>query len=294
MGKLNISFRTRLRTFDQRPVDVNALDAGDFWLVKNPAVFIQGRFRLAQEFLPDNAAIGAIAVGGPFLDGDRIVVEPLDGHLLLNTFAIPSGNMSMQTTSGNISMLHYRQKKHQRHTDQDQEEHADVNLELPKGVKMIIRRWTRHLDVQIRMPKLAGGVDGECGNMNGIPDDDTEHLIQKRMGSLKVGSRRKLFMKSFNVDVRFNADGLIAVQNSKHPRAVKEFIHALLAASEAQVLSESDLSGLVPYYDGRRDRRSYSDLLQELHAAPWVQGFEPPKEKNIFQLAMDELSDLFR
>lgn len=297
-GKHNITFTTRMRTFDQRPVDVNALDAGDFWLVKNPAVFIQGRFRLAQEFLPDNAAIGAVAIGGPFLDGDRIVVEPLDGQVLLNAFAMPSGNMSMQTTSGNISTLHYARKKSHKHTDsseQQQEEHADVSLELPKDVKMVIRRWKRHLDVQIKMPKLPGGVDGECGNMNGIPDDDTEHLIQKRMKSLKVPSKRKLFVKSFNLDVRLDEDGFTAVQKAKHPRqAVKDFIHALLANSEAQVLSEGDLSGLVQYYDGQISQKSYRELLSELQTVPWVQGFEPPKEENLFQMAMHELNDLFR
>merc|ERR1719424_957672 len=72
-GKVDLSSKVGMYTFDRRPVDVNSYDAGDFWLVKSEPVHIQGRFRLSGEFVPDRAAIGAVAVGGPFLEGHKFI-----------------------------------------------------------------------------------------------------------------------------------------------------------------------------------------------------------------------------
>jgi hypothetical protein len=54
---------------------------GDFWFVKNDWVHVQGRFPFSHEFAPDGAAIGAVAVGGPFLGGRVLLVEPLNGGM---------------------------------------------------------------------------------------------------------------------------------------------------------------------------------------------------------------------
>jgi hypothetical protein len=167
--------QTKSRSFDGRPVDVNAYDTGDFWLVKSEPVHIQARFRLSGEFVPDKAAIGAVAVGGPFLKGHRFVVEALDGKVTFDGKMISLGN------SAHSELLTLRQT-------------ADtVEADLPMGVTLLLRRLNKHVDVKITMPQIPGGVDGECGNYDGIGENDGEENIEARMNSLMIDRAALLF-----------------------------------------------------------------------------------------------------
>jgi hypothetical protein len=47
-------------------------------------VHIQGRFPFSHESAPDGAAIGAVAVGGPFLGGRVLLVEPFNEDMQWN------------------------------------------------------------------------------------------------------------------------------------------------------------------------------------------------------------------
>lgn len=78
------TLRSRGMSFSKRPMDIKAYDAGDFWLVRSSPIEIQGRFRLSAEFVPGRAAFGAIAVGGPFLNGSVLIVRPMDGVVTLD------------------------------------------------------------------------------------------------------------------------------------------------------------------------------------------------------------------
>jgi len=167
-------------SFDGRPVDVNAYDTGDFWLVKSEPVQIQARFRLSGEFVPDRAAIGAVAVGGPFLKGHSFIVEPLDGKVTFDGKETAKGR-SVHSEFRVSDLLILRQTG------------DTVEAKLPMGVTLLLRRLNKHVDVKITMPEIPGGVDGECGNYDGISENDGEESIQARMDSLMIDKASLLF-----------------------------------------------------------------------------------------------------
>merc|ERR1719391_599174 len=71
-----------VETFDHSYA--NFYDQGEWWVVKSPMVWIQGRF-LATPFTKGLAATHAIAVGGPFMQGHTIIVGPIEnGQILID------------------------------------------------------------------------------------------------------------------------------------------------------------------------------------------------------------------
>eukprot|EP00403_Amphidinium_massartii_P035872 CAMPEP_0178433978 /NCGR_PEP_ID=MMETSP0689_2-20121128/33186_1 /TAXON_ID=160604 /ORGANISM="Amphidinium massartii, Strain CS-259" /LENGTH=410 /DNA_ID=CAMNT_0020056027 /DNA_START=185 /DNA_END=1413 /DNA_ORIENTATION=+ len=65
-----------------RGSNVNLYDYGDYWIVKSDSVFIQGRYWSSK--YRGNAMTRGLAVGGPFLDGNLLMVEPQDGTVEWN------------------------------------------------------------------------------------------------------------------------------------------------------------------------------------------------------------------
>merc|ERR1719183_1791822 len=190
--------------------------------------------------------------------------------ITLDGVPLPTGDFSQSSEAGNISMQYFASPKKKAGL-----EHADFDAVLPMGVKLKLRRWNRHLDIKITLPKhIPGGVDGECGNMNGNSDDDGQTSIKDRMGQLNIEKHDKLFMKKFSVWVNFDEQGFQAVQAAGENRTMERFIRLLLANRGAQLMSESELSGLIPYYTGQEDKSSYDDLLDELSDADWVKGYD--------------------
>jgi len=181
-GKGDEQLASRVHTFDMRPVDVNAYDTGDFWLVKSELVHIQARFRLSGEFMPDRAAVGAVAIGGSFLSGHSLVVEPLDGAVTMDGMELMDGTSTHR--DGLVTVI-------------QNIESGDVRAELPMRVTLEMKRLPKHVDVKITMPRLEGGVDGECGNYDGIAENDDEEAIQDRMGALTVAESERLFATKF-------------------------------------------------------------------------------------------------
>merc|ERR1740130_122616 len=167
-----------MTSFVGRPVDVNAYESGDFWLVKSQPIYIQGRFRLSGEFKPDRAAIGAVAIGGPFLKKHKLIVEPLDGQVTFDGKPLEDG--VFQFHQDVVIKVH-------------QDGHGGVEAQLPMNVKLLFRRMAKHVDVKITMPKIKGGVDGECGNNDGIAENDDEETVQSRMGAMMVDDNMLLF-----------------------------------------------------------------------------------------------------
>mmetsp|Transcript_11110 Transcript_11110/g.34424 ORF Transcript_11110/g.34424 Transcript_11110/m.34424 type:complete len:375 (-) Transcript_11110:79-1203(-) len=171
--------------FEDHATIASFYNPGDFWLVKSPLVHIQGRYGTTQWTPDGQSALLALAVGGPFLQGRTLIVEPMDGSVtwggqqILREF--PSlfqepGLLaaSFHTGQGHISlaMSHLELKQ--------------VDLELP-GVNLTVNRWAKHIDVMITTSQQAAGgdVDGHCGNLNGDPLDDTAELIRARMGPVR-------------------------------------------------------------------------------------------------------------
>mmetsp|Transcript_135740 Transcript_135740/g.378192 ORF Transcript_135740/g.378192 Transcript_135740/m.378192 type:complete len:368 (+) Transcript_135740:44-1147(+) len=171
----------------RRPINVNAYDTGDFWLVRSNPLQIQGRFVHSGEFEPDRAAVGALAVGGPILDGKRLVVEPLEGQITWDGKLVGQESLGANLTQGQLR-LHTRQS----HVEQGPLP-STLEAELPSGVRLVIARFQRHLDTRITLQNSLGAVDGECGNNNGDPEDDTELHVKERMGRLEVLHQDSLF-----------------------------------------------------------------------------------------------------
>merc|ERR1740130_2625149 len=169
-----------MTSFVGRPVDVNAYESGDFWLVKSQPIYIQGRFRLSGEFKPDRAAIGAVAIGGPFLKKHKLIVEPLDGQVTFDGKPLEDGVFQFHQ---DVVIKVY------------QDGHGGVEAQLPMNVKLLFRRMAKHVDVKITMPKIKGGVDGECGNNDGIAENDDEEAVQSRMGAMMVDDNMLLLPK---------------------------------------------------------------------------------------------------
>ena len=174
---------------DDPNFDVNVYDVGDFWLVRSDRMHIQGRYRLAEEFGPDKAGVGAIAVGGPFLDGNKFIVEPKDGTVTWNGEVLAQNSeFTWDTAKGPVKAWTYVDAAHVEGSAP-----SGVTINMPDGVQLKVRRFNQHLDAKIVMRKSAGVIDGQCGNFNGDAEDDTTDHVSERMGSLTVLASELLF-----------------------------------------------------------------------------------------------------
>merc|ERR1719198_289938 len=154
---------------------------GDVWLVKNPRVHIQGRYNLIQR-MKNKPFLRAVAIGGPFLAHNKLIIGPAKGHVLWNgeKILLQDGNGTFK-----VDDLFSITARHDTKLVQDTSRTTlGVDINLPLGIKMIVNRHPRHLGVRISVlgALLEDGIDGECGNYNGNADDDTAELIQARLG----------------------------------------------------------------------------------------------------------------
>mmetsp|Transcript_24032 Transcript_24032/g.55489 ORF Transcript_24032/g.55489 Transcript_24032/m.55489 type:complete len:355 (-) Transcript_24032:51-1115(-) len=166
---------------------------GDFWLVKSDLVKIQGRYR--KVFYPKakhplNATyLTGIAIGGPFLAGHTLLLAPREHQVvwkgpdfreeILSSFpAAFSAHVG-----GDSVMAQYHNKT--KLVKDPQQTAVGIDIQLPSCVSLTLNRWKKHLDVTMTMPATAGGtngMDGQCGNYNADPLDDSASLIDMRMG----------------------------------------------------------------------------------------------------------------
>jgi hypothetical protein len=174
-------------------LDVNVYDRGDFWLVKNHLVHIQGRYNVSVDFGADRSGLSALAIGGPVVGGGKLVVEPKNGAITVLGHKIgPHQEFSAETTSGKVRVKTY----YDGYTEGGVAP-GGVDITLPSGIFVQVRRYNTHLDAKINMPHSAGLVDGQCGNFNGDPHDDSLEQVQHRMTSTKVSPVELLFGKVF-------------------------------------------------------------------------------------------------
>eukprot|EP00930_Biecheleria_cincta_P011863 TRINITY_DN114_c0_g2_i1.p1 TRINITY_DN114_c0_g2~~TRINITY_DN114_c0_g2_i1.p1 ORF type:complete len:433 (-),score=47.89 TRINITY_DN114_c0_g2_i1:50-1348(-) len=163
-----------------RPIDVNMYDEGDFWLVRSAEVFIQGRFALSKDFVPDRPAVGALAISGPILENKLLVVQPLEMAVSWDGQQLSESDLDRGMT---LHSLDIRSHKGGRVMD----------VQLPKGVHLHAVRFPHHIDASVTLPEsFIGSVDGLCGNRNGVADDDAEEIVAKRMHSMTVLTHERL------------------------------------------------------------------------------------------------------
>ena len=166
---------------------------GDFWLVKSQEVHIQGRYRkvyypMAKEPL-NHTYLTSVAVGGPFMRGYTLIVEPRSGSV---TWVLAGGSHTLLAEADEDFIFEEGELIKAKYSARTAivPEHADhmvrgLDVELPSNVKLLIDRFGKHLDLRIKMAADAGGadgVDGQCGNLNGDASDDTAEMLEQRIG----------------------------------------------------------------------------------------------------------------
>jgi len=164
----------------------NFFEQGEYWVVKAPMVWIQGRF-LATPFTNGLAATHAIALGGPFMQGHTIIVGPMEnGQILIDGQPQCTGFPSTCGVPGVATVSYNGEGKLVDSAQSHLVKHI-VHIDAPLGVHLQVMRWANHINVEITMRPRAGGQDGACGNFNGNADDDSTEQIMARAGKVPPG-----------------------------------------------------------------------------------------------------------
>lgn len=175
---------------------VDVMDSGDFWVVSSKYVHIQGRYWSDRK--NGLSSMRALAIGGPFLMGNRLIIERgSGGKIYWNEQQILFATPGEFRVDGLI-----RARSHSNHTGVvkahfgwglrwDRQRTGDtvqtVDVELPAGVRLRVNRLFYRIDVRITMRQLPGGQDGHCGNFNGDASDDNTKSVHARFGHQVLG-----------------------------------------------------------------------------------------------------------
>jgi len=152
---------------------------GSYWLVKSPAVWIQGHFRSIDLHLPGLAYLTKLAVGGPFLQGNTLMVEGTDSGLQIwwNQGLILQDKLIGTHSEMNGAVVVERSAKGKKNKQQ-------LDVQFPGDVKFSVyaspkRGKVTFLNGVIKMLQVTG-QDGQCGNFNGDAADDTKEMLTQR------------------------------------------------------------------------------------------------------------------
>lgn len=153
-------------------------DASDFWIVKNPLIYIQGRYKLSPKDDGAGTWLRVLAVGGAFLQNNTLKFGNKKNYWnedeILSTLPSQYHN--------NLISAKYHADAHLVDVEDGPNTAPGVSVELPMGVKLLVERGgMKNLDIMITVPKKLRNLDGQCGNNNGVSSDDTEGLIAQRM-----------------------------------------------------------------------------------------------------------------
>eukprot|EP00971_Amphidinium_carterae_P333042 6467535-Amphidinium_carterae.1 len=130
---------------------------GDYWVVKSTDVHIQGRYWSSK--YRGNSMTRALAVGGPFLKGNLLMIEPLDGTVEWNGVEVVTTFPSSFEISG-IVYMKYHDRSEVVRTGGSHPSIKGLDIMLPLGVRLTVNRHSGHLDILITMHDLPGGIDG--------------------------------------------------------------------------------------------------------------------------------------
>jgi hypothetical protein len=184
-----------IRTFDGARADYYS--PGEYWLVKSDTIWIQARY-LPTKFTNGLAVTHTLAVGGPLLKGNKLIIAP--------TYATWNG---ARVLTGFPS--HFDQQRLV-HLDYDNEGalvdtsldasnkhivHARIFDGTPEGIMIQVNRWletpgSEYINGRIKM-HLHPGQDGNCGNFNGKAADDDRLQVRQRVGKTGVAQSELLF-----------------------------------------------------------------------------------------------------
>jgi hypothetical protein len=165
--------------------------SGEFWVVKSDSVHIQGRY-LGTTWTHGLAATSKLVVGGPFLNGHKIVIGTVDsGEMTVDGQPVLGALGSSYSLGDGLGRLTYSGDGQLVDAAQTEFPKRIVQLDLPLGVKIWVMRWPNYMDFKIEMPKQPN-QDGTCGNFNGQIADDTSEAIIVRSAA-RVHTQDMLF-----------------------------------------------------------------------------------------------------
>jgi len=160
-------FRTRGWKSDQ----VSIYDQGTFWLVKTDLVHIQARYWHDKKN-PEWTNLGALAIGGPFLENNTLVIRSLGAATTWNDQEI-LGLLPSRFENSMVSAKYHSESE----MVKDGKPGPGVEIELPMGVKLLVNRWKQNLAAKITMCRTQGLQTGQCGNFNGNANDDVQEIL---------------------------------------------------------------------------------------------------------------------
>lgn len=157
--------------------------ARDYWIIKTPVIWIQGRYRPTQWLIKrgnHRACMHGVAFGGPWMNNNKFIVEALNGGINYNGLSV------MNTFPSSFSQGPVTAKYHNEGLPNDprmgkMKLHI-VDITLPLGVTVQVDRWKEHIDGKITMNQveaMKGSMTGHCGNFNGNSQDDVSKTLDK-------------------------------------------------------------------------------------------------------------------
>jgi len=175
-------------------VELSRNISGDFWIVKNNLIQIQGRFNQKNN-RTQRTFLRSVAIGGPFLENNTLLIGKQNGKVFWNNDTILS---SMPSEFSN-DLIYAKYHNESFYVQDPRRVFPGIDIELPLGVKLLVNRGKNGVGMRITVPvaDLPGSFDGQCGNANGIEDDDTIELIETR-NSHRVEPADLLFHNSFH------------------------------------------------------------------------------------------------
>jgi len=184
-----------IRTFDGLRADYYS--PGEYWIVKTPDVFIQGRY-LPTRMTSGLAVTKILAVGGPILKGNKLFISPRTAFW--NTEPILQAFPSNFNKAGLLQMHlddvgELLQKGRKGLTKRIV--HIKIFDGTNEGLLIQVNRWTQpsegdYINVKISM-HARPGQDGHCGNFDGDSANDDRLKVRSRLGRTGVPKEELLF-----------------------------------------------------------------------------------------------------
>mmetsp|Transcript_11927 Transcript_11927/g.20784 ORF Transcript_11927/g.20784 Transcript_11927/m.20784 type:complete len:186 (-) Transcript_11927:4-561(-) len=156
---------------------------GTFWLVKSDSVWIQTYYANANMRRPSGSYVQKVAIGGPFLKGNVMMIETSNYWWNDEFVDMPKKYYNApKVTSSKLGGRVKIQMKWQARGA------PELVIGFPRD-KIVIQIWIDlergairdYMKVAIGMQQIKG-QDGHCGNFNGRSGDDFAGPLLKRIG----------------------------------------------------------------------------------------------------------------
>jgi len=152
---------------------------GNYWLVKSPAVWIQGHYKSTLTRKPGKSGLTKIAVGGPFLLGNTMMIEGTAAGMQVwwNDDRVLTDPPPTSVEEMNGALVARRVQKTR----------ESIEVQFPNDVNVTVMAYPSlgrtdmrtFLTAYIKTYQITG-QDGHCGNFNLDFSDDNKESFKRR------------------------------------------------------------------------------------------------------------------